>query len=268
MADLFHDRLHILNLIRMKKNVVVITAVGYPQKISYARYCFYVWNWWCRKNNVRLFILNRNYSNPDDMRPTWMRYHVFDILERHGFPYDQIALVDADTMIRWDCPNFFEISERKFCVVRDEKRRLWVRKSIRAYQPFYPGIKLDPQDYFNAGFMIFNENHRGLFQAMRQFYHSNKNRIREITRTLRKGTDQSPLNFMVMKENTEIKYLTEQYNYMHFLNFWYNNPWLMKKYNISAFVQKGFIWHFIGIDKRLNETIMGKTWERIKHNYA
>ena len=252
----------------MKKNVVVITAVGYPEKISYARYCFYVWNWWCRKNNVRLFILNQNYSNSDRMRPTWMRYHVFDILEKYGFQYDQIAMVDADTMIRWDCPNFFNISERKFCVVRDEKRRLWVRKSIWAFQPFYPGITLEPQDYFNAGFMIFNENHRGLFQKMIQFYHSNKSQIREVTRTLRMGTDQSPMNFMVMKLNIKKKYLPEQYNYMHFVNFLYSNPLLIRKYNTSSFIQKGFIWHFIGINKSLNDIIMCKTWENIRHNYA
>jgi lipopolysaccharide biosynthesis glycosyltransferase len=197
-----------------------------------------------------------------------MRYHVFDILDKHSIPYDQVALVDADTMIRWDCPNFFELSERKFCVVRDEKRRLWVKKSIRSFQPFYPGIKLDPRDYFNAGFMIFNENHHGLFQAMVQFYHSNKTRIQEVTRTLRKGTDQSSLNFMVMKQNIGIKYLAEQYNYMHFVKFRYNNPWLIRKCNISTFVQKGFIWHFIGIDKRLNDSIMGKTWEHIRHQYV
>ena len=252
----------------MKKNVVVITAVGYPQKIRYARYCFYAWNWWCKKNDVLLFILNRNHYNHDHMRPTWMRYHVFDILKKHGISYDQVALVDADTMIRWDRPNFFEISDRKFCVVRDKKRRLWVKKSIRAFQPLFPGINLDPRDYFNAGFMIFNDNHSGLFLTMLRFYHSNSNRIRETTRILRKGTDQSPLNFMVIKQSTEIKYLTEQYNYMHFVNFWYNSPWLMRKYNTFSFVQKGFIWHFMGIDKRLNDILMRKTWEHIRHHYA
>ena len=42
------------------------------------------------------------------MKPTWQRWHVWDVLEANNIDADNVALVDIDTMVHWDCPNFFE----------------------------------------------------------------------------------------------------------------------------------------------------------------
>ncbi len=39
----------------------------------------------------------------------WQRYYALDILENSGINYDQVLIVDADTIVHPNCPNFFEI---------------------------------------------------------------------------------------------------------------------------------------------------------------
>ncbi len=60
----------------------------------------------------------------------WVRKIKIDInanlLERMEIEYDQIALVDSPFMIRWDAPNFFELTDRKFTAFRDTDNLKWV----------------------------------------------------------------------------------------------------------------------------------------------
>ena len=44
------------------------------------------------------------------MKPTWQRWHAMEVLDANGIEYDNVALVDIDTMVHWDCPDFFEAS--------------------------------------------------------------------------------------------------------------------------------------------------------------
>ena len=39
------------------------------------------------------------------------RWYVWDILENNKLDYERVALVDVDTMIRWDAPNFFDLTD-------------------------------------------------------------------------------------------------------------------------------------------------------------
>ncbi|MFC2155291.1 hypothetical protein ACFLRB_02215, partial [Acidobacteriota bacterium] len=46
-----------------------------------------------------------------------------------GIKFDQVAMVDADTLVHPDCPDFFKIAADRFCVVRDNRRSRWVKKA-------------------------------------------------------------------------------------------------------------------------------------------
>ena len=52
----------------------------------------------------------------DFMKPNWYKLYVFDLLENNDIKYNQIV-VDADTIVHPNCPNFFEMTENKFCAV-------------------------------------------------------------------------------------------------------------------------------------------------------
>ncbi|MCK5057792.1 MAG: hypothetical protein KAT34_14125 [Candidatus Aminicenantes bacterium] len=251
----------------MTKNVVFITAVNYPEKIDYAQFCFDTWQAWCEKNNARLFIWDTQKAKTDTMRPTWMRYRMFEILDQQGIHFDRAAMVDADTMVRRDCPNFFNIAANRFCVVRDNRRSRWVKKSIRVYRHLFPGVHLDSNDYFNAGFMIVNREHRPLFKAMLDFYNARDTHLRRLIREHRMGSDQTPLNFIVAKSGYKKKYLPREFNYMHFIPLVFRNRFLAERFPLKNFLKKGYIFHFTGMNKTLNKRFMARTREAMEKNY-
>ena len=63
------------------KNIVVIPAMSGLDDISYKEYCINSWEYWCKKNDVQLFVLDEPIVDVTEMKPTWQRWHVLDILE-------------------------------------------------------------------------------------------------------------------------------------------------------------------------------------------
>ena len=241
-----------------KRNVVFITSIKGLVDTSYQEYCLNTWKYWCKKNDVELFILNEELTDAKYMKPTWQRWYVFDILELNGVNYDQVAMVDVDTMIKWDAPNFFELTDRKFSAVVDQDNIGWVVQSIKAYQHMFPNVKLDWTDYFNCGFIVLNEKHKELCKSIINFWETNEVELTMIQNTISKGTDQTPVNFMV-KKDIEINYLSKKFNLTHF-----NRKEILQG---LMFIDCGYIWHFNGFEKSWREPIMKDTWNKIKGNY-
>ena len=126
-------------------NVVFMTyMIDAPDTLDYAEWCFKSWKIWCKKNNVELFILEDELQPKGDgtykipgMKPTWQRWHVFDVLEANNIDYDQVALIDSTAMIKWDCPNFFNLTDRKFTAWRDMDNMKWIYDSIVGYEDLF-----------------------------------------------------------------------------------------------------------------------------------
>ena len=91
------------------------------------------------------------------------------------------------------------------------------------------------------------------------FYHSREAHLRELIRKKQMGSDQTPFNFMAAAKGLEINFLPGAYNHMHFVPFVFNNRLLADRYPIRRFIDKGYIFHFSGIDKRLVRPLMAKT---------
>ena len=106
----------------MKKNVVWWPAIVHKENAhKYGNYDYFEytrksWEYWCERNDV-LFV---PFTEPveDDLfrfRPNWQKIiFVFDELDRRGIDYDQIFLADSSCMIKWNAPNVFELTDRKF----------------------------------------------------------------------------------------------------------------------------------------------------------
>ena len=101
------------------KNVVFIPNIdlGDGRSDSYS-YSVRSWKRWCNKNNCELLIWEDLLYPVDYMKITWQRYYLFDILEANNIEYDQVLMVDADTIVHPDCPNFFEETDAQYCGVR------------------------------------------------------------------------------------------------------------------------------------------------------
>ena len=83
-------------------------------------------------------------------------------------------------MIKWDAPNFFNLTNRKFTAWRDIDNMKWIYDSIIGYKSFYNNFKLDQSKYINSGFIIFNKDHKKLINEFKKHYIENIDKLVEL----------------------------------------------------------------------------------------
>ncbi len=196
------------------KNVVFIPNIdlGNGRSDSYS-YSVNSWKAWCEKNDCELLVWEDLLYPVDYMKITWQRYYLFDILNANNIDYEQILMVDADTIVHPNCPNFFEETDGKYCGVRVDGCYEWVLRSIRGFgDKLFDGMRIHPWNYINGGFQIVNENHKSFFNAMKSYYEENSDKIIRTIDELKCGTDQTIVNYMLQKEEVDVKYLPSCYN--------------------------------------------------------
>tara|TARA_Y100000816_G_scaffold290949_1_gene280930 strand:+ start:2278 stop:3036 length:759 start_codon:yes stop_codon:yes gene_type:complete len=171
------------------------------------------WRAWATKNDCELLILDEFVRPEEYMKANWQKWFIFDLLENNNIEYDQILVVDADTIVHPNCPNFFDETEHKLCVVRNDGCFEWVLRSIRKYKDFlFKDFDVDVWDYFNSGFVILNKKHKPFIKEVQKWYDQNVDNIIWAEKNIKASTEQTPLNFLVKKHNVDIKQLSEKYN--------------------------------------------------------
>lgn len=201
------------------KNIVFIMDIDLKGEGRFAssrrapyQYSIKSWEHWAHKNNADVFILNDLLMPYKDMGICWQRYYLFDILEANNIEYDQVAMVDADTIIHPDCPNFFELTENKFTGVHCDASYDWVCRSIENYSKYmFKGHIMPFWKYIDCGFMVVNKTHKNFFKEIVNLYHQNKHNFDELEK-LHVGTDQTPVNMLVDKLGIDLKLLPYEYN--------------------------------------------------------
>ena len=197
------------------KNVVFMTAVKVPDmeyRSAPYEYGIKSFKHWCNKNNCELVVLDELIHPNDIMRINYHRYYAFDILDNSGIDYDQILITDADAVIHPDCPNFFELTDRKYTVTMTDGSYDWICRSLENYSKHvFNGKMFSLWNYFNAGFQVVNKEHRHLWDELIQFYFDNKDLIKNMQETYHVGTDQPIVNFIVNLAKTDMKFLPYQY---------------------------------------------------------
>lgn len=171
------------------------------------------WKEWSKQHDCEVFVLNDLIREHTDMPVSWQRYYIFDLLEANGIEYDQILYVDADTIVHPDCPNIFEMSDRKFCFVHNDGSYDWVLRSIENYSKyFFNGYKFRFDHYFDSGMLIFNKDHKEFFRKIIEFFDYNKENLLRCEKTWHVGTDQTPVNFLTHLLDIDYKVLPYEYN--------------------------------------------------------
>tara|TARA_Y100001963_G_C6741440_1_gene429192 strand:+ start:602 stop:1366 length:765 start_codon:yes stop_codon:yes gene_type:complete len=199
----------------MSKNVVFAVAVKvpeYPWRGEPYNYGIASWKRWCAKNDCQLFILDQQLHPTSYMKINWNRYYAFKLLEDNGIEYDQILVTDIDSIIHPDTPNFFEMSENKFCVTHADGSYDWLIRSIENYSKYaFDGKTFPVHKYANAGFQIVNKKHKQFYEDLLNFYHNNKDILIEVDDKLGVGKDQPVLNFLLHESDIDVKYFPYQY---------------------------------------------------------
>mgnify|MGYP003122545075 FL=1 len=250
------------------KNVVFMTAmVKAPDVLDYTEWCYKTWEYWCKKNNVELFILEDEIKPKGDgtykvpgMKPTWQRWYVHEVLEANEIEYDQVALVDIDTMIHWDCPNFFDLTNGDFSAVREYINVGWIQQSIDGYQDMFPNVELDWTTYFNCGFIVMSKKHREWSKSVTDFYEKNEDELRKRQHEIvKKGSDQTSINYMIQGSEHKVNFLNDKFNH--------SQLHMRGVLQGDLLWKTGWIWHFNGFEKNQRNQIMKQIWDMTKENY-
>ena len=202
------------------KNIVFTMDIDLAGEGRYAstrrlpyQYSIKSWEKWCEKNNCELFVLTDLLLPKEQMNICWQRYYLFDILEANNVEYDQILSVDADTIVHPDCPNFFEMTEGRMCGVHNEGSYDWIIRSIENYgKYFFDGYIMDFTKYIDCGFNIYNKTHKDFLNNVIDFYNQNSKQLRQAEKEWHAGTDQTPVNIMIEKNNIDLKLLPYEFN--------------------------------------------------------
>jgi len=245
------------------KNIIFMIDIKIgdkPNRTDAYQYSINSWKKWAERNDAKVITLTVPLTDPKEMSLTWQRYHLFDLLDNNKTEYDQILMVDSDTIVHPNCPNFFDISERKFCGVHNQGSYDWLFRSMENYSKYlFGGYMFDFTQYINGGFQIVNKDHRPFFNAMLEFYNEHKKTILWLQETYHVGTDQPVLNFLLNMYEIDLKILPYEFDMQDLvLHEGLTDDLLFWKF--------GYVAHFNAIPNNVNSTIsndwMKRTYER------
>ena len=261
----------------MKKNVIFWVGVKndqYAEKYGgweWMDISRKTWEYWCEKHDVIFFP----FEKPIDKdlvkyRINWQKsIYCFDLLDEAGIDYDQIFLVDATCMAKWDMPNIFELTDHKFTAWREKDNLRWVYDSIKGYEDFF-SYKLNKHDYFSSGVIIFNKSHKDIFLEFKDLYLNNVDEFVELQdKIVRKGTEQTPLNYWLQKNEVEMNLdlpFTFKLTHIHRKDMFKYN-WQLNENPTPFFIKYGYNWVFNGIPKDKRTELMTQVWDLVKNNY-
>ena len=263
----------------MSKNVVYWIGIKNPDlaekygNFDYFEYSKATWKYWCEQNDCIFVEFNEPIeSDMFRFRVNWQKaIFVFDELERKGIDYDQIFLVDSSCMIKWDAPNVFELTDRKFCGWPDTDNMRWIYDSIQGYKSFFDNFELDQEKYVSSGVIIFNEQHKEFFESFKNLYYDNIDTFVDLQDNIvKKGTEQTPINYWLQMQDIDVKIdLPKAFKmtHMHRGN-WFSHNWQLNEDKTPFFIKYGYNWVFNGTPKEDRSKTMLDVWNFVKHNYV
>jgi hypothetical protein len=255
----------------MKKNILFFTALraNCQDMPDYMQYSLNTWEYYAKKYNCEIFLLEDPlFDDIDRVRPTWQRWHVYDLLEANNIEYNQVALIDIDTMVHYDCPDIFELSKNKYTGVIDDLSIEWTVNSINGYKHLFPDVELDWTHYINNGILVLpSDKGKEFCDVVNKFRSSNEQELNDLQfNTLKKGTDQTPINYLAKQFfKDDINYLSKKFNMTHMNRTLAFAPCHFTQQPI--FTLCSYIWHYNGIPRNERTQYMKWTWDYLQKHY-
>tara|TARA_B100001113_G_C21111378_1_gene623409 strand:- start:24 stop:821 length:798 start_codon:yes stop_codon:yes gene_type:complete len=230
------------------------------------------WESWCKKNDVIFFPYEKT-TEPDTNKhkATWQRwFDVFKQIEDAGIDYNKIAVIDGSTLIRWDTPNFFDLTDERLVAFRSLENLRWITESVDGYNDFFNNFDFKLNKYISCGFQIFGKNHKKFLEELKDFYYTNYDSIMDLQNNkVGKGTDQPVYNYLLQQKNIEVnRNFPPNYMITHLYRFdWFGHNWQLQD-KVPFFLKYTYIWFFSGFPNRGDRyDLMKKVWDGTKENY-
>lgn len=261
----------------MKKDVVFWIGVKSKNLLTsdkhdnfqYFEYSKKTWKYWCSKNDVIFLEYNSPSLNDHDKHLiTWQRW--FDIQNYlKDIKWNKVAVVDASYMIKWDTPNFFNMTSDALNVFRSLENVRWMDQGIKGYQELFPEVNFDLKRYIDCGFQIFTKNHIPFLNKLKKFYVNNEDKILKLQQTIKRGTDQPVYNYLLQQEDIDFRFeLPNSFNLNHMTRFnWLSHNWQLKEDMTPFFIKYGYLWKYSGFDRKQRYPLMKQTWDLVKDYY-
>jgi len=243
------------------KNVIFIVSINKGQRSNDQGYEWSIKSWsaWAKKNDHILLVLDEPVYDLTKCKANWHKLLVYDLLENENINYDKIAIVDSDTIVHPNCPNFFELAGDKFGGVVNPVNE-WVLRSIETYSKYvFDNHKLNFWKYINTGLMVMNKNHKDIVKEWINFYFNNQDLFIQIQDKFGVGNDQTPINFLLDTQNIDVELLSYKFNMQE----------LPRKEILTEdllFTKLGWIYHFNTWPKPTPGYWMKKTYEALYEN--
>ena len=239
------------------KKLVYIVAIGMDVNEHAAK----SWEHFAKRHDCDFKVITES-SNPS-MAPHWERYTV---MER--FPeYNQYLYCDADAFVRWDAPDFFKEfytpQMNVLWAVKDIGSLEWTYNSMLGYRDLFPEeVTFDWWEYITTGFLGFDKTMKSFFETVIEIHDKNQSELNTRQyNTLKKGFDQTPVNYLIRQHHIMLNTLPECYSLGH----------LNKKdiFNNGMFVNiPSYVWQFNGIPKQQLPYLMEQLWNHVKEAYV
>ena len=206
------------------------------------------WSKWCKSQEIEHFVLTEPIYDLEYMNANWHKFFVLELLEEQGVDYNQVCIVDADTIVHPNCPNFFELTDNKYAGVHQEGSMDWCGRSLEHFSRFvFDGFMIQYHLYINTGFQIFNKSHKDYLKGLVEWFHKNKDRLNQVFGKWN-STDQTCINFYREEKELPMTILPGCYNLqdMSRKNLMYYHPqqWWTDELH---FLKNGWIYHFNAI---------------------
>lgn len=242
----------------MSKNLVYISALDgfaddFPLGIE-------TWKRYCSRMGLELRVeteadpyVTKLYPRMNGSWYPWFSEWLID----NSDTWEKILIVDADTMIRWNAPNIFDIATSSFNVVKDSSPLNYgAIPHLNQWRSSYD-VTMPPENYFNAGMIV----------ADVEAYYKIRNSIDAFFDVAQKinasSWEQTPVNMIAWEYYGEsINYLPRIWNDM--LGFNYREEDL-------SYINKSFVWHFTGsgfqVDKAKRKRMMEAAYSIVSEKY-
>lgn len=225
------------------KNIVVQVYIDDNERAQGQNYHLSKQSWisWCKGNDADYLVLDQRIDELQHVKPQWYKILIPQILQSQGIDYDNVLVVDADTIVHPKCPNIFNMTDGKFTVVRNYGNMDWVCRSTEVYHKFFtenikPDIEVvSPFEYFNSGLFIFNKSHADFLNKTFNLMLQVKDQVNHYQQVYGVGNDQPFLNYAVKMFGIDVKYLPYEYNMQDLMRFELLN---------DTMFEVGYIYHF------------------------
>ncbi len=158
------------------------------------------------KVDADLIVLKQGQGNFPS--PHWWKLAIYEFLKKD---YKRLIYMDADIIIRPDCPNLFEVVPENEMALFNEGR--FTPRSICIYeaQVKYGNFKTkyDGMSYYNTGVMVISREHRHIFKP-----------VNEPINLRWAFGEQTYLNYRILNTGVKVHELDCKFNRLSIMNKW------------------------------------------------